>query len=299
MYTKAIIILALIVALAIVISKVMTMRRELPFQEIIPLDGAVAVANTQNWYNNSLDITLKSDSDPIQSRSYNSSGFCIFNGLKNGKKYNIEIERTDLKGMLLYKRLTREITPRAGDTKYLVLIGASVGKAWNFPQLVNRYELGENVVLGYRCKYDFDKSAELNILFKAPFQVSGIIIKECSAYFPRERKPSEEMIKLWVKAIRSHGIVPILATVVPVTKERDKTSPGKFRSILEFNDFIRDYAAEEHLHILDLERAVRISDIDRHLREEYAQPDGSHLVKKAYNEALDKIAVQLIREFTD
>jgi len=48
-----------------------------------------------------------------------------------------------------------------------------------------------------------------------------------------------------------------------------------------------------------LEKAVRISDTDRHLREEYAQPDGSHLVKKAYDEALDKIAVQLIKELTE
>jgi len=200
--------------------------------------------------------------------------------------------------MLLYKKLKKQVIPKPGEIKYLALVGASVGKAWNFPHLVDRYNLGENIVLGYRCKYDFDKSAELNTLLKAPFPVSGIIIKECSAYFPRELKPSEERIKAWVKGIRSHGITPILATVVPVTRERDKASPGKFQSILAFNDFIRDYAAKEHLPVLDLERAVSISDTDRHLREEYAQPDGSHLVKKAYDEALDKIAVELIKNIT-
>lgn len=298
MYLRTIIILAVIVVVAVAVSKAVSMRRELPFQEIIPLDRAIAIANTQNWYNNSLQVTLRSGSGSAQNKSYNDLGFCTFKGLENGKKYTVEIKRTDFKGMLLYKKLKKQVIPKSGEIKYLALVGASVGKAWNFPQLVDRYNLGKDIVLGYRCKYDFDKSAELNTLLEAPFPVSGVIIKECSAYFPRELKPSEERIEAWVKEVRSHGISPILATVVPVTRERDKTSPGKFQSILEFNDFVRDYAAKNRLPLLDLEKAVRISDTDRHLREDYAQPDGSHLVKKAYDEALDKIAVHLIKGLT-
>ena len=201
--------------------------------------------------------------------------------------------------MLLYKKFKKELTPKAGATiKYIVLVGASVGKSWNFPQLTQRYQIGKDIALSYRCRYDFDKSAELNNLLNAPFPVYAIIIKECSAYFPRDLKSSEKQIKAWVSQIRSRNIIPVLATVVPVTRERDNSSPGKFKSLLKFNDFIRDYAAREDIPLLDLEAALRISDTDRHLRPDYAQPDGTHLIPEAYNAALDKIAIQLLKEIT-
>lgn len=299
MYLKSIIFAIVIVIFAVLAWKVMSMRRDLPFQEIIPLDSAIAVINTQNWYPDSLQITISSGTTPRQNKIFDKFGYCLLKELKNGKSYTIEIKRTDLKGRLLYKKLKKEVTPKAGRMKYVVLVGASVGKAWKFPQLTQRHDVGKDVVLSYRCKYDFDKSIELNNLLNAPFPVYAIIIKECSAYFPRDLNASENQIKAWVNQIRSHSIIPVLATVVPVTMERDNSSPGKFKSLIKFNDFIRDYAAREDLPLLDLEAALRISDTDRHLREYYAQPDGTHLVPKAYNAALDKIAVQLIRQLTD
>ena len=41
--------------------------------------------------------------------------------------------------------------------------------------------------------------------------------------------------------------------------------------------------------VLGLEKAVRISDMDDHLKNEYAQSDGLQLMRKAYDEAPDGI----------
>ena len=46
--------------------------------------------------------------------------------------------------------------------------------------------------------------------------------------------------------------------------------------------------------VLGLEKAVRISDMDHHLKNEYAQSECLHLMKKAYDEALDGILLPMI-----
>jgi hypothetical protein len=87
-----------------------------------------------------------------------------------------------------------------------------------------------------------------------------------------------------------------LATVVPVTTAHDESHPGRFESILDFNDLIKKYAHDEGIAVLDLESAVRANDNDRHLKQTFAQPDGNHLLDKAYIEALDKIGFELIEK---
>jgi hypothetical protein len=46
--------------------------------------------------------------------------------------------------------------------------------------------------------------------------------------------------------------------------------------------------------VLGLEKAVRISDMDGHLKNEYTQSGGLHLMRKAYDEALDGIVIPVI-----
>ena len=66
--------------------------------------------------------------------------------------------------------------------------------------------------------------------------------------------------------------------------------------MLKFNDFIREYALLEGIEVLDLEKALRKSDRDRHLRDEFAMEDGLHLVATAYKQALDELVLPLIVE---
>ncbi len=46
--------------------------------------------------------------------------------------------------------------------------------------------------------------------------------------------------------------------------------------------------------VLGLEKAVRISNMDDHLENGYAQSDGFHLMRKANDEALDGIVIPVI-----
>ena len=272
-----------------------SMKKDLPFQEIIPLNNGICVINAGEWFNESLQITLFSNNKKVAGKNYDKQGICLFKGLDNGSSYTIKIGRTDLKGRLLYKKFKKKITPK--KVKYFILVGASVGRSWAFDKLTERIDFGQGVVFGNRTKYDFDKSSFISALVKTPVPVTGVIIKECAAYFPRDLEPGNKMIMTWVDQLRGEGIAPILATVVPVTQAHDKNHPKRYNSILEFNDFIRQYAGKQKILVLDLEKAVRISEKDRHLREDYAQPDGLHLVKKAYDEALDGLVVPLLQRF--
>ena len=295
MFLRVFIAFVVTVSIAFIVWKGFGMGKEIQSQEIIPLDKGIAVVNGgSKFLNDKLQILLKTDNGIYKKMSYDNRGICLFRGLSNQRDYSVEIRRTDLKGMLLYKNLKIKVTPRESGTKYFVLVGASVGKDWDFEKLPQRLRVSSDIVFGYRTKYAFDKSDEINALVSMPVPVTGVIIKECAAYFPRDISESQKLINDWVKILSSHSVTPILATVAPVTKEHDVKHPGRFASLLAFNDFIRDYASREGLLVLDLEKALRVSDEDRHLKNEYAQPDGLHLVEKAYCEALDGIVLPIL-----
>jgi hypothetical protein len=269
-------------------------RRDLPFQEVVPLDQRIAVVNAGKWYNSDMSVALLENGKNQQIKKFNANGICIFDNLNNGTPYTIKVKRTDIKGILLYRQMSETVAPRPGGTDYVVLVGASIGKRWDFPGLVSREKLGKNTILGFRELYDFDKSKEIETLSTIPDIVKGVIIKECAAYFPRDLEKSKLKIESWVEKLQQAGIRPALATVVPITKELDEKAPGKFESILKYNDFIRQYAQKKRLEVLDLEKVLSVSPINRHLKDEYAQYDGYHLVQSAYDRQLDKMALSVL-----
>ncbi len=291
---KSLLILLVIAALGFIsVFKLVNMRRQLPFIELVAFDKGVAVINSQKWSINNLNIDFYRDGFKKQSAAFDSKGIKIFSGLENGVEYSIDIYRTDLKGKLLYEKISSKVTPTEKGTDYYVLVGASVGKAWNIGQATTRLDLGEGIVLGNRTVYQFDKSKEIQELAEYSFPLSGVIIKECAAYFPRDLETSKQEIFNWVKMLRLNGKYPLLATVVPVTKEHDDAHPGRLQSILLYNDFIKDFAAKENIYVVDLEKAVRVSNLDRHLSNEWAQEDGLHLVQRAYDERLDPLILAI------
>ncbi len=282
-----------VIIFAIGLTKV---KRDLPFQEIIPMDGKIAIINSGNWYPEKIELTLSSENfQPIIKR-YNNSGVCLFENLSNDVEYKLKIKRTDLKGQILYKRLTKSIRPRSDNSNYIVLLGASITKQWHLNKLPERVSFDDKFIFGYRTIYEFDKGKAIDGLLDLPVPVKSVIIKECSAYFPIDQEVSQKQIKGWIEKLKTNNIVPILATVVPVTKEHDQKHPGRFNSILKYNEFIRDYAAQESISVLDLARGLQISQEDKHLRDAYAQKDGNHLVKQAYEESLDNIIVSVVQK---
>lgn len=186
---------------------------------------------------------------------------------------------------------------------HVVLVGASVGKAWDFPGLPARMG-SDDYTFESVTKYRFDKGDEIAaILERTARRPDAVIIKECAAFFPGDLAKYQGLVKRWVGECRKAGVAPVLATVVPVTRTYPLRTfvlhllrgkwlypKGTFEGIVAYNDWVREYAASERLALLDLEAAVRVSPANRHLKESFARKDGLHLNEKAYRE-LDRIVI--------
>jgi hypothetical protein len=186
------------------------------------------------------------------------------------------------------------------DKDHIVLLGASVGQEWDlqdYPRrmkdpkhtfesiAVYQYDKSEGlqeILMRPKRKFRLTKTYLKGFFQPAPKLPGTIIIKECAAYFPGDMDVYKDLVKQWVKRIRSANIEVILATTVPVTRTRAQTKKGQLEQILEFNDWLRSYAGEEHIRILDLEVAVRTNSKDRLLRDDLST-DGLHLNKAAYD----------------
>ena len=182
----------------------------------------------------------------------------------------------------------------------IVLLGASIGRAWRLQEFAARVHDGRYTVESYAV-WQFDKSEMLDevlmrparkfhptrtylkSLFRpAPQPADAIILKECSAYFPGDPREQRRLVEKWVAEIMRSGIQPVLATVVPVTRQRAETDPGKIEGVREYNDWLRSYASDCRIPLLDLERALGTDPAGRYLRDDLTSGDGSHLNAKAY-----------------
>ena len=166
-------------------------------------------------------------------------------------------------------------------TSRVVLVGASVSDHWNVEV---RYPC-----VSVRKVYSFDKSAEIEGLLGERPLPDAIIVKECAAYFPMDLDEAQGLVASWLDRIDEASVAPIVATVVPVTRRNARAHPGRLEGILAYNDWIRAVAGERSISVLDLERALRVGDDDRHLDERWATRDGLHLRRVAYRQRLDPI----------
>ena len=188
-------------------------------------------------------------------------------------------------------------------TRHIVLLGASVGKAWKIEQLPERIS-NQNYRFEYIGLYRFDKSSALKeLLHRRENKPDAVILKECAAYFPGDisfAKAKQLMIQ-WIISCRENRVVPIPATVCPVTRQRDERFKTKnplkqliktirgismqtcMERIREYNDWVKAYANEKDLVVLDLETPLRSGDPGRYLKDDLTKGDGLHLNAKAYH----------------
>ena len=200
--------------------------------------------------------------------------------------------------------------------KHIVLLGASVGNAWNVESLPKRISQPNpsnpsnpsSYRFEYVSEYQFDKTNALQqILKRKENKPDAIFIKECAAYFPGDLPNYQELMKDWIKLCKESKVVPIPTTVVPVIKPdfsnlklklKDTikwvlgrpTLSSRLEGLIKYNEWIRSYAQKEGLIILDLEAPLRISEKDRSLKIELHSGDGLHLNQKAYS-ILDQIVL--------
>jgi len=192
--------------------------------------------------------------------------------------------------------------------KHVVLLGASVGQAWKIEALPDRVAAAQGYRFEYVGEYAFDKTeALMKILQRKQNKPDAILIKECAAYFPGDLGQYQELMKGWIKECRKAGVVPVPTTVVPVVSSKNKpwkdrlkdfiktmlgrpTTATQLEGIFRYNDWIKEYAMQEGLTVLDLEAPLRTSQDDRSLRVDLHSGDGLHLNSRAYA-MLDAIVV--------
>jgi hypothetical protein len=183
----------------------------------------------------------------------------------------------------------------------IILIGASVGQDWNLQEFTRRTnnddyvfesvaawqydktDALEEVLMRPRRKFHPTKSYLKGFFKPSPAPVDVVILKECAAYFPGDMVRYKELMKKWVGMIRDTKKEVLLATVAPVTETRAAKQKGKIEAILEYNDWIRQYAKDENITVIDLEAALRKGPETRFLKDELTSGDGTHLNRKAYD----------------
>jgi hypothetical protein len=171
----------------------------------------------------------------------------------------------------------------------IVFICASVGSAWN----INEHFPSLNITV--YDEYQFNKGDIIRDVLNTD-KPDIMIIKECAAYFPPEEMGSSmeayrDLVRDWVSLCRGEGVIPVLTTVVPIDPDNPNNWDGQLESILEYNDWIREYCTSEGISVLDLEAAVRVSEGNRVLDPRYDSGDGLHLNDLAYTEKLDHILI--------
>jgi lysophospholipase L1-like esterase len=207
------------------------------------------------------------------------------------------------------------MTENKQPQKHVLLLGASIGEAWDFPNLPVRTNHS-----GYKfefiAKYEPDKSDILNqAIQRTENKPDVVIIKQCATYIradvdtydPKHVEEYKQLAQKWVGQLSEKKIVPIMATIVPISEEipiwnkfkwlvkkyifSKKIPPFypniRLKGISDYNDWVKAYSEKNGLTILDLEVPLHISDTNRFLKPELTT-DGLHINKKAYQK-LDQI----------
>jgi len=207
---------------------------------------------------------------------------------------------------------TMTLSPVHGmEQRHIVLVGASIGNGWKIQDLPRRLGSTE-YSFEFIGEYEFDKSPAIARILARTDKPDAVILKECGTYFPGDLERQKRQVTAWIEELQRHGIVVIPATVAPVTWPRPLTagyvktvaktilslgrSPVEVRQrhLTAYNEWIRAYAKEHGLTVLDLEAALRRSDTDRRLRDELTSGDGLHLNRDAYA-LLDQIVIPTLR----
>lgn len=284
------------ITLLIAYGGVVVMQKELPYDfEVVPGDSRLWVVKLTTWLDRDCFITVEGNG--ISKKTFDltkSTKFVALEGLKNGQQYVIKIGRKDLLGKFRYRPLEIKAAPSFEVKKYIVFVGASVGKSWDLPHFADR-TTDKTRFIGYRTLYEFDKTPIIEDLKTDPVKPEMVIIKECAAYFPRDVEPGIRQVKEWTMTLQKQNIQPVLATVVPITKARDEKKKGRMDSINKFNAAIRQLGKANNVPVMDLQAVLSDGSAGAYLKEEYAAEDGLHLKPETYKTQLDPFMERFLK----
>lgn len=269
-----------------------SMRKPFPYDiEITSIANGLIITNATVWAQKDCTIKITGNGMGITETLQGSSGQLEITNLQNNQVYNIEVSRKDIKGALLYKKLNLTASPHNYD-KRIIVVGASISRTWDLRNLHNRFPQN-NVTAGVRVKYEFDKEEVIQRIIGMRTKPHSVFIKECADYFPRDVDKSIEDISRWSSLLKNAGIVPVIMTTIPVTKDHSDNHQGKLQSINNFNHKLLEFCHQNDIKCLDAQELLKDATDLNALDPRYAEKDGLHLNAAAY-QILDKSLVDLI-----
>jgi len=219
--------------------------------------------------------------------------------------------------MAVLRPAAHDLAPTQGSSfsgrQPVVLIGASYAGGWQLPPL-NGHPVINKGVAG---QGSWQVAARFGQDALASQPVAVIVWGYINDVFraPRDRMDealgrARVSVETMVSQARAAGVTPIVATEVTIAPKNEwgeylaswlgwalgKQSYQDYINgrVREVNDWLRAYAAREHLLVLDLEPVL--ADGTGRRRREFAKPDGSHITPGGYA-ALTAYAVPRLEEY--
>jgi hypothetical protein len=195
--------------------------------------------------------------------------------------------------------MSRAPSATHGDV-HLALVGASIGQDWHIAEWpvraqarsfsaeslaiwqFDKTQAVDELLLRPKRRFRLTRTYVRSLFAPPPRKPDLVILKECSSYFPGDQESQRAAFRAWEERLSAAGTTVVLATVVPVTQTRAQKDAGKQEALTAFNGWVREYAAQKKLPVLDLDAAMRSGEPGSHLKDEFTSGDGSHLNAAAY-----------------
>jgi len=182
----------------------------------------------------------------------------------------------------------------------VVIIGASYAQGWDINEIANLPV--ENVGIDGQESHELLQRFEKDVLQRHPEVVViwgyiNDIHRNPREDLERTKKRARDSFVEMIKSARGANIEPVVTTEVTIRppsgwyeeamgwlgKLAGKQSYQEFvnEQVRDLNSWLRRYAQEQGIRVLDFE--VQLSDSDGQRLPEYATPDGSHISQAGYD----------------
>ncbi len=198
----------------------------------------------------------------------------------------------------------------ASASKQMVIIGASYAEEWQTPKLPGYVVTNKGI--GGQESSDVRARFERDVIALRPDTVMiwghyNDVVRAKPENMAAARKKAQENYRAMVEQARAANITPILVTelTIPIPdtiKEKLMGFIGSVRGKTDYrvqknteikalNQWLRDYAKEQKIKLLDLEAALDSGNGTRKV--EYTRSDNSHVSPAGYDAITRYVAAQL------
>jgi lysophospholipase L1-like esterase len=186
------------------------------------------------------------------------------------------------------------------NEKKVLIVGASYAKHWDIAviaghNVINRGVAGsETGPMLERLEKDIRETKPAIVII---WGFINDIFRSKPEMLEGKIKQTKENIEKIIEITQEHGITPVVATEVTITSKKSwvdsiKSFVGSIlgkksyadyinKHVTKTNNWLRNYAAEKNVKVLDFERVLADENGER--KKIYAVEDGSHLSKQAYD----------------